>query len=108
MILRSTSVASKARSSSSRSSWRVPVSGSTLSTCSPSLRNTPLMRTLDLTLHDVVVDQVALADGPLVLVAVDDVLEVGQVWAAGVAVRPILMASKWSSVLRQIDSSLAE
>ena len=28
-------------------------------------------------LHDVVVDEVALADGPLVVVAVDDVLEVG-------------------------------
>ena len=27
-------------------------------------------------------------------------------WAAGVAVRPILMASKWSSVLRQIDMLL--
>ena len=46
----------------------------------------------------VVVDEVALAHGPLVLVAVDDSLKYAVVCAAGVAVRPILMASKWSRV----------
>ena len=45
--------------------------------CSPSLRKTPFMRTSDLIVDDVVVDEVALADGPLVLVAVDEVVEVG-------------------------------
>ncbi len=77
MIARSTSAASNSRSSSSRSSCSAPVSGSTWSTCSPSRRKTPFMRTSRLDLHHVVVDEVALADGPLVVVAVDEVLEVG-------------------------------
>ena len=55
--------------------------------------------------HDVVVHEVALADRPVVVVAEDHVGEVGLGVRAGVAVRPILMASKWSSVLRQTDSS---
>ena len=46
------------------------------STCSPSLRKTPVHADVGLDRHDVVVDEVALADGALVLVAVDDVLEV--------------------------------
>ena len=54
-----------------------PVSGSTWSTCSPSLRKTPFMRTSERDPHHVVVDEVALAHGPLVVVAVDQVLEVG-------------------------------
>ena len=47
-------------------------------TCLALLRKTPFMRTSDLTLHRVVIDEVAFADGALVLVAVDDVLEVGR------------------------------
>ena len=49
---------------------------STTPTCSPSCRKTPFMRTSDLMRDHVVVDEVALPDGPLVFVAVDDVLEV--------------------------------
>ncbi len=67
---------------------RLPVSGSTRSTCSPSLRKTPLHADVRFDATDVVVDEIALADRPLVLVAVDDVLEVGhgvrgRAWPSG-------------------------
>ena len=77
VISRSTAEASNARSSSSRSSWLAPVSGSTSSTCSPSLRKMPLIRTSERTRDHVVVDEVAVADGTVVVVAVGKVLEVG-------------------------------
>lgn len=49
VTLRSTSVGSNSRWSSSWSSCSLPVSGSTIVTVSPSLRKTPCIRTSDLT-----------------------------------------------------------
>ena len=86
----------------------MPVSGSTLSICSPSLRKTPFIRTSDLHLHDVVVDEVALAHRSLVLVAVGNILEVGHGVGGGRGGQPDLYGVEVVERVRQIDMSLAE
>ena len=68
----------------------------------PPCRKTPVHAHVALDRDHVVVDEESFADGPVVLVPVHDILEVRRGMAAGVAVSPILTASKWSSVRRQI------
>ena len=76
VTVRSTSVESKSRSSSSWSSCSLPVSGSTSSTRLAFLQEHALHADVGLDVHHVVIDQVALAHGAGVLVAVHDVAEV--------------------------------
>ena len=76
MTLRSTSWASNLRSSSSRSSCSAPVAAIDQPHLLAFLEEDALEPDVGVDLHHVVIDQEALADGPLVLVAEDDVLEV--------------------------------